>query len=259
LWKGDAASVLGAEEDRKGDIPVLFRGGTSARALATDSEELVVSGADGLSRRPRCMELLLRSRAASDASSTSFSEKKLLFEAVMGVVGVFVACLARDGLAFLSDDPCSCMAAIFTAVGVPSRPSVIGGRRDGSRFFLDWGADGFLSRSDLDEGACTDLRSPGLLGGSLGGNRDRLPVELLRMLLASKARLDFRLSKNEISAGEILGDSYAFGMAGTGGTSSSSSGLMGFWILSAFGGGNLELAGCEIRGWMDPVEVLTVL
>jgi hypothetical protein len=44
---------------------------------------------------------------------------------------------------------------------------------------------------------------------------------MLFILLASKGKLDFRL-KNGVSAGESFGDSYAFGIAGTGGTSSSS-------------------------------------
>lgn len=43
------------------------------------------------------------------------------------------------------------------------------------------------------------------------------------MLLESTPKFDFLLSRNCISAGDSFGDSYTFGMAGTGGTSSFSS------------------------------------
>lgn len=73
---------------------------------------------------------------------------------------------------------------------------------------------------------------------------ERLFVEILLMLLASKGILDLRLLKNGGSAGESLGDSYAFGIAGTGGTSCSSSFpaelcILGFAVgnLEEFGGG----------------------
>lgn len=52
---------------------------------------------------------------------------------------------------------------------------------------------------------------------------ETLAVELLWMLLASYVRFDFLLSRKAASASGSLGDSYAFGIAGTGGTSSSSS------------------------------------
>ncbi len=82
---------------------------------------------------------------------------------------------------------------------------------------------------------------------------------MLFKLLASNARLDFLLSRNDISAGESLGDSYTFGMAGTGGTSSSSSPFDVLCRFKAFGAGNLELPPCEFRAWIDPVDVRTVL
>lgn len=56
-------------------------------------------------------------------------------------------------------------------------------------------------------------------GGSASCAPDTLPVEVLLILLVSNALLDLRLSKNDSSPGE----SYSFGIAGTGGTSSSSS------------------------------------
>ena len=76
----------------------------------------------------------------------------------------------------------------------------------------------------------------------------------------SNAIFDFRFSKNESSAGEFFGDSYTFGIAGTGGTSSSPSAVVGGWRFRALGAGNLELeADWGIRGWIEPVEDRTVL
>lgn len=105
-----------------------------------------------------------------------------------------------------------------------------------------------------------------------GGSSDcrwlpaRLRVDVLRLLLPSKARPDLRFSRKDSSAGEPLGDSYALGMAGTGGTSSSSSRLdMEFRDASVLGAGRREplvamgMLPCDGRGWMEPTEVRTVL
>ncbi len=72
--------------------------------------------------------------------------------------------------------------------------------------------------------------------------------------------LDLRLLKNGGSAGESFGDSYAFGIAGTGGTSSSSLFPAELCILLGFGVGSLddEVFGGN-RGCKDPVEVRDVL
>jgi hypothetical protein len=79
------------------------------------------------------------------------------------------------------------------------------------------------------------------------------------MLLASKGMLDFRLLKNGGSTGESLGDSYALGIAGTGGTSSSSLFPAELFTFLCFGVGSLDDAGWEIRGCNEPVEVRDVL
>lgn len=73
--------------------------------------------------------------------------------------------------------------------------------------------------------------------------------------------LDFRLLKNGGSAGESFGDSYALGMAGTGGTSSSSLFPAELWTFLGLGVGSREDEGgcCGIRGCRDPVEVRDVL
>lgn len=77
--------------------------------------------------------------------------KKDVLDAVMGVVGVFAICLVGGGDKFLSEKPCSWSAAIFAAVGVLSGPNVIGGSRNGCRFFLTCGAAVFFSRSNFED------------------------------------------------------------------------------------------------------------
>jgi hypothetical protein len=79
------------------------------------------------------------------------------------------------------------------------------------------------------------------------------------MLLASNPRFDFLFSKKAASARGSLGDSYAFGIAGTGGTSSSSSCPAELWRLKAFGAGSLEPTPCGLRCWIEPVDVRTVV
>lgn len=89
-----------------------------------------------------------------------------------------------------------------------------------------------------------------------------LPVEVLCMLVeSSPLKPVFLFSMKYVSAGESLGDSYALGMAGTGGTSSSSSADVALCVLVCFGAGNRDVdADCGmLRGCIEPVEVLTVL
>jgi hypothetical protein len=86
-----------------------------------------------------------------------------------------------------------------------------------------------------------------------------LPVELLWILLVSNARVDLLLSKNDISAGDSFGDSYTFGIAGTGGTSSSSSTVDVLCKFKAFGAGSREFVPKVIRGCIEPVDVRAVL
>lgn len=89
---------------------------------------------------------------------------------------------------------------------------------------------------------------------------DKLFVEVLLILLASKGMLDFRLLKNGCSAGESLGDSYAFGIAGTGGTSSSSLFAAELCTFLGLGVGSLDdEGGGGIRGCNEPIEVRAVL
>lgn len=108
------------------------------------------------------------------------------------------------------------------------------------------------------------------LDGSGGGGIRRSLVLLLLKLPVSNGRLDFGcFSKNGCSAGESFGEPYAFGIAGTGGTSSSSSSFPAeLWTVREFGlgvgsrevdalGGSPGSAG--ILGCKEPVEVLAVL
>jgi hypothetical protein len=115
-----------------------------------ESDELAGSGGGGVSLLNRCTELLLLRCWTSLRSSGRGLEKKVPFEAVMGVVGVFEICLAGGGERFLSDRPCSWSAAILAAVGVLNGPSVMGGSLSGCSVFLDCGATGFVSISNLE-------------------------------------------------------------------------------------------------------------
>jgi hypothetical protein len=86
---------------------------------------------------------------------------------------------------------------------------------------------------------------------------DRLFVEVLFMLLVSNGRLDLRWLNVVGSAGDSFGDSYARGIAGTGGTSSSSLLPAELCTGLAFGAGNLddEGGGGNLGCSSDPVEV----
>ncbi len=238
---------FGNEELRNGDGPDLWF--PFLMAVNNSSAELVGSGGGGVSRLNLCTELLLLRCWTSVLSSGLVREKKVPFDAVMGVVGVFAICLAGGGERFLSDRPCSWRAAILAAVGVLSGPRVMGGSLNGCNVFFDCGATGFVPMSTLE--GLADLRWLGLrcilTGGGSFSTPVTLPVELLWMLLASNARVDLLLSKNPASASVSLGDSYALGIAGTGGTSPVSSRLAELWRVKAFGAGSRELASWELR------------
>jgi hypothetical protein len=132
---------------------------------------------------------------------TAPKEKKLLFEAVIGVDGVLRICRCT-GLTILSSGVGSCNAAIFSVVGMLKGPTEMGGSWRGCRFFLPCEAPGFNKYKDLR-----------LLA---------LRLVLFVVLILSKTRLGFLLS-SPCASPVSLGDSYALGIAGTGGTSSSSS------------------------------------
>lgn len=99
-------------------------------------------------------------------------------------------------------------------------------------------------------------RSVPLIGSLAEPLPDKLFVDVLFMLLVSNGKLVFRLLKTVGSEGDSLGDSYALGMAGTGGTSSSSLFPAELCTLLAFGAGNREDGGGGgILGCKELVEV----
>lgn len=211
------------------------------------------------------MELLLRKLfACSVFESDRFREKKEAFDAVMGVLGVLVVTRRGGGVTWPSMRFGSCKAAIFEAVGVLSGNRFRGGSRSGCKFFFLTGWE-FLcwSMSIFDGAYFRVFGSCSFRNGSrIEPRPERLFVEILLILLASYGMLDFRGLKNGWSAGDSLGDSYALGIAGTGGTSCSSSFPAELCILG-FGVGNLEEFGgggnCGIRGCNEPIEVQAVL
>lgn len=102
-----------------------------------DSEELPAPP-EALSTRLWCTVLLLRSGGRSVLSSCRCLEKKELFDAVMGVVGVFAMMRDGGGLRFLSECPCSCSAATLAAVVGLRGPTIRGGRLMPGGCFFVW-------------------------------------------------------------------------------------------------------------------------
>jgi hypothetical protein len=171
----DSTKSFGTDDDKNGDTP--DRSSCAVKAVV-DSDELASAG-EGLSGLTRCIVLLLRRVLKSILSSGRFLEKKLLFDAVIGVVGVLIICRA-GGLILRSDELCPCRAAIFSTVGALKGPRAIGGRRNGCRLF----PVPFCSALVL----AIDFLVLAFLLTFAGGSvtlPDILPVELLCMLLAS--------------------------------------------------------------------------
>jgi hypothetical protein len=183
----------------------------------------------------------------SRASSKRVFAKKELFEAVMGVVGVLGSCREAGGLMGRSAVPFSCSAATLAAVGMFNGPRFSGGNRRGSRLFLTCV---FFFSSVLAAGGAwfvdlrLDLRCSLTVSTAVGGGT--LVVGLLWLfrlivMLSRAPRLDFFLANEYMSVGASFGDSYALGMAGTGGTSSSSPEGNEPWLVVCFGAGSREV------------------
>src|SRR3569833_790637 len=154
-----------------------------------DSDELVGSAARGLSIRVWWMDELLRRWIGSVRSSWRFLEKKELLDAVIGVVGVLAVCRVGGGLRFLSAGPGTCCwrAATLAAVGVLSEPRVMGGNLNDRRNNKDCATLPFLSSSRVvfwPALRVLDRRWTFTGGGSKTGCPERLPEELLLILLA---------------------------------------------------------------------------
>lgn len=90
---------------------------------------------------------------------------------------------------------------------------------------------------------------------------EMLPVALeLEPKASILLKAVFFFSMKYVSVGASFGDSYAFGIAGTGGTSSSSSAGIGLCTVVCFGAGSRDVDDdWDRRGWIDPIEVLAVL
>ena len=134
-------------------------------------------------------------------------EKKLVFEAVIGVLGVFAFPRLGGGVMFpssVSEDG-SCNAAILAAVGVLRGNRLRGGKRRGCSFFLfmDGAALAFGPRSRADPIVRPLLSrassvTPGIWTCSV--------VEVLMAVLTSRGRLGLRAEKKGWS-NSAFGDS----------------------------------------------------
>lgn len=200
---------------------------------------------------------------SSALESVRFLEKNEAFEAVIGVLGVLAFTRRGGGVVCPSEYEVSLSwrAAILAVVGVLNGNRFSGGRRRGCRFFFLTGAALLCWSSDVAVGPYfLTFGSRSFFGGSrIEPLPDKLLVEVLLILLASKGILDFRL-KNGGSAGESFGDSYAFGIAGTGGTSSSSLFPVELCTFLGFGVGSLdEDGGSCIRGCNERLRSGVVL
>lgn len=104
------------------------------------------------SERTWWIELLLRKcveSCSSDLPPARLREKKEAFDAVMGVLGVFVL-VRRGGVLFPSETEGSCKAATLAAVGVLNGRRLRGGSRKGRKFFFFTGVVFCCSTSDID-------------------------------------------------------------------------------------------------------------
>ena len=194
-------------------------------------------------------------------SSWRFREKNEALDAVIGVLGVVGAPRRGGGVDFPSVD--AGKAAILAAVGVLRGNKFKGGSRKGCRFFFTgvalfcWSTSEFEPRGTWCRcfGSRSDLR-----GSRAEPLPDKLFVEVLFMLLVSNGRLDFRCVKSGGSEGDSFGDSYALGIAGTGGTSSSSLLPAELCTLLVFGAGSREEGGGGgTLGCREPVKVRAAL
>jgi hypothetical protein len=146
--------------------------------------------------------------------------KKDALEAVIGVLGVLGISVRGGGV----DGFCCLLvllfrASIFAAMGVLSGNKFSGGSFKGCKFFLPRAATCFpLTSGVLDpiiQGAGGAKGSVVLLT-VVDGRLESEP----RADSTSKGRLDLRALVGNTSSDSVFGDSYALGIAGTGGTSS---------------------------------------
>jgi hypothetical protein len=199
-------------------------------------------------------------------------EKKDALEAVMGVLGVLLLERFGGGVVFRSslsaegtenDD-------ILLLNGVPRGKRFKGGSLIGCRFFLlVCGTDGDVSTSVDPEPTVSPLLCliVDLGVGSMPGLLLSTPESsTFDSSLLSTAAVSLRscvevaraegfvggIANEKPLCSESLGDSYAFGIAGTGGTSSSSPAVEP-WSFLALGVGRRDPDKVELRGWSEEV------
>ena len=163
-------------------------------------------------------------------------------EAVIGVLGVFATFLWAGGVTTPASAPferCG-NAAIFAAVGVLNGTRFNGGKRPlGACCLLLLGAAEVL----LDSGATPKVSLR--LGRSSQKSNEKSLKKLVEPVLGCDAGTSCVLSLGAFTVHPMsekkglstasLGDSYAFGIAGTGGTTSCSSAGFEMWILRGLG------------------------
>lgn len=164
----------------------------------------VVLPADGETGLMLWTELLLRMFSASAFDSERCLEKNDAFEAVIGVLGVFALTRRGGGVIIPSEATGSGNDAIFDAVGVLNGKRLSGGRRKGCKLFFLTCCTFLCSASVLRTGF---LDCSFLTGSRIEALPDKLFVDMLLTLLASKGPLALRCIKKGGSAGESFGDS----------------------------------------------------
>ena len=172
--------------------------------------------------------MLLRGIAAFPSTALTFLEKKVAFEAVSGVLGVFTAVLVLGGSGVVgkreASDLFSFKDLILVAVGLLSGSRFRGGsRRDGALCFLRGVADFCLGSIST----CRPVERRGDEFGSLDASKGTIASPMLATMglvdvgVSADFILEDRAEKKGCSS-SLPGDSYAFGIAGTGGTPSPS-------------------------------------
>jgi hypothetical protein len=187
-------------------------------------------------------------------------EKKLAFDAVMGVLGVLL--LARFGggvvaLRLSTSAEGTGKDDILLLKGVPSGNRLRGGSLMGCRFFLlllEGGITGGFSTSPDPTVSPLRCRAAlGFLGVSVFVGSTPKASMCERWVLSSRSVstvfwaeerdagvLDKEDPKANVACSGSFGDSKALGIAGTGGTSSSSSTPAELWTFRGFGVGRRE-------------------
>lgn len=125
--------ALGTDDDRNGER-LDFLSTSGSMRIMDDSDE-PPSGGVGVSPCATCTELLLRRGGKSMVSSKWFLEKKVLLDAVIGVVGVLGSWRDGGGLRSRSTE----LSFFLSRLGMLRGPRLMGGRLRGCRFLRSGG------------------------------------------------------------------------------------------------------------------------